>query len=382
MKIHLLLVAVLFGKSLCAAPFIESYVGAAYTFDDNTFFSEKDKISDSASDLSAGLIFSNNTEGLTAQIEPSIRVHESWSNSSFNEVSPSLSIASHSQSERSTLGFILKVQKESTRISETVNADNSTASGIVVDGKNRLYIVASPSWLYRLTPRSSVSMTFTFSEADYNNATDVGLYDYDYQVLDARVSRSISERTEVWVGPTYGRYSSFESDSSSTTYGLNAGVDSSTLEKLNAGLRLGWVATDSEVAQSTDKSDLISSEAFLKYKWARGQSRFFYKYDISPTGTGQLNQTSHVGSDMTMKHNSLLDSKFSIGFLQRKDARSNPDNLTTEAFYVTPTIGFELARNSFVEFSLSYDSESIDGLSKERFKASIQYIFRPSGMYL
>lgn len=376
------LLALFLSEALCADPLLESYAEMGFYYDDNTFFSAEEQQDESSADLHAGLVFTNSTEALLTRIEPAIKFHESFSDSSLNEIAPSLEIESRSQSERAVIGFVLRVQKDSTRVSETVSADNSSASGIVVKGKDRLFISASPNWLYRLTPTRSVSVNFTFSESDYNNASDVGLYDYDFQSLDARLVQGINERTEIWVGPSYLRYTSFERDSSSTTSGLAVGIKTNAFERLVAGGRLGWVSTDFRVNQEKSTSGSISAESYLEYRWELGSSKAFYRYDISPSGIGELNKSNSIGTDIDIRYSSFLETNLSVGYVQKEVARSTASNEIKESFYISPALTIKMARNSFLKFSLNFDSEIIENITKDRLQAGIQYIYRPAGKYL
>lgn len=376
------------GATICSVqpafgvPLIEPYAGIGLSYDDNALFQENDVKEDVAADLKAGLIFSNDTEAVSAKIEPSLKIHESFSDSSLSEISPALSITSRSVAERTTLNFNLKVQRDSTRTSEVVSTEDATATGIVVEGKDRLFIAASPSWLYRLTPRSSLAVNFGFSEADYDDAEDAGLFDYDNQVLSTRFVQNLTQKTDLWAGPSYRRYTSFDRDSSATTSGFDIGLDSDVSERNRVGFEIGWVSSEARLKDEKTNFDTVKVRTSLDRDWETGAARILFQHDVSPAGTGELYLTNRLTASFLTRFNSQFNGSMSLGYVDTEIARLNDNSSQRETVYFEPRMGVKLSSESSLDFSIRYNSEVTDGGSKERLKAGVSYVYRPAGNYL
>lgn len=373
--------AVTMAQPLFAAPLIEPYIGTGLSFDDNVVFSSENQKDDFGVDLLAGFVFSNNTEVMAATIEPMIRVYESFSESVFNEISPSLTINSVSKSERTTLNFLLKVQRDSTRTSELLTTADSTATGIAVQGKNRLFITAKPQWLYRLTPNSNISLNFTFSEADYNNGEEVGLYDYDNQALGLKYTQSVTERMELWAGPSYRRYTSFQRDSAATTSGFDVGVSGYISQRMQSIVEVGWSSSENRLASEKSTIDTVTANSSLNYKWDHGKATLIFQHDLSPSSIGELYKTNRLASDIETQINSRFSLGVAASYSEIEIARLTADKIRNQQAYIKQTIRFKLANNSDLEFSIRFDSYNSEGVVKDRLQGGFSYQYRPAGRY-
>jgi hypothetical protein len=104
----------------------------------------------------------------------------------------------------------------------------------------------TPTWSWFMTKLTQLQLTYSLSDVSYVNGESVGLYDYRYSSLSAKLSYQLEIDTQIFLLPVYSVFRTSGTTSESKTTSYQVGVTRTFSETMNGTLSVGGRDTSSE----------------------------------------------------------------------------------------------------------------------------------------
>jgi hypothetical protein len=199
--------------------------------------------------------------------------------------------------------------------SATPGGEETVDIGLVNRQVQRDSLLVSPSWTWRVTERSRLTLNYRFDDVSYPDAEPVDrLVDHNSHRGGGTLGYRLTERDEVTGTLTYTR-ANFEDEPSDRTYddwALTAGISRDFSETLNGTLE-GGVRFTSFERDGEDEEDDTGYLIRLRLR-QRGELTLLdlrAEHDLVPSGAGALLETNRIALLIDRK----LTPRFSASFL-------------------------------------------------------------------
>ena len=165
----------------------------------------------------------------------------------------------------------------------------------------------NPSWDYRLSEWSFLSLGLAYTNTSYVESDDVRLFDYDYWIVDSTISHQLNVQTRLLALVALSRYQLKTVDAYTDSYLVKLGVirdfSQSTRGDFWLGVRENKSVFGEGGAEVTDSGTDIMLDAKIKKRLEATTLTGSLGRSISPTGFGYLylrdNIRVSVDHDMT-----------------------------------------------------------------------------------
>lgn len=315
--------------------YVEPEVGVQTFYDDNIGLERVDETSSAGVSARAAVTAGQRTEITNIGIESRIDSREYFEDSERSHTDFHFLLDSSRQFERNSLGFGATYDYDSTMTSEL------ETTGLVDANKRRRAWSVNPSWTHNFNERTAITTGAAYFDAEYIDAEDTSLSDYDYTTGYLSVDYGWDERTRL-----LGRveYSDYQPDRGidSQTWGLLGGFSRNFSEIWSASLQLGVRQTD--VGDETETGQL--SDLLIARRSETGVMTLLASRSLSPNGSGELLETLAVEFDWEQPITERLE------FLLFAEARRNEVSVASnrssgdrDYFVVRPRLAYRLDRD-------------------------------------
>lgn len=219
----------------------------------------------------------------------------------------------------------------------TLQSEQAT-TGLTQARRQRSLSGLSPSWRYAVSERSSVSASYQFSVADYEQGA--GLKDYSDQQASLGYQYLLSETTAVSISAGGSRFETTAGDVLTDTQRADAGLTHAFSERFSAGLSVGYRRSDTRlssflcplvpavlcdifdiplqefVGRSRDRG--LSLNATADYGWERTFMGLRASRNTNPSGSGLVVVTEQVGGSLRHDFSEKLSGSVSGDWLRSR----------------------------------------------------------------
>lgn len=148
-----------------------------------------------------------------------------------------LRIFSAYRTERSTTQLEASHTRDSVLTGEYISSD----TGVAQAHRKRKTDSVSPAWSWMFSERIRLQMAYQHTDVSYEDAQDVGLYDYQYRAVTTTLTNQLSELSQVFISVGYTTFhvpfTEFDSDTRSLQAGITRNFSATTRGTLQAGVR-------------------------------------------------------------------------------------------------------------------------------------------------
>jgi len=144
-----------------------------------------------------------------------------------------------------------------------------------------------PVWTQNITERSSVQLSYGYTDVDFKNAAGTGLVDYTDQNVAFSFSRSITPRDSLSITTSGSQYRASSVDNKTDTTRLLVGYARTYSETSNVSIAVGASNTKQEFGSTVDRSSGSLFEASAREFSETIQLEGTISRDVSPSGLGR-----------------------------------------------------------------------------------------------
>ncbi len=301
----------------------------------------------------------------TSDIAVKAEVNSRWFSevSDFDRTNGALYFKSFQQLERVRVGLNGRLNYDSTETSE------EQTSGIVQVNKRRTRVFLEPSLRYSLTQRADISATLSQELITYEDVENIPLFNYTYSTAEAGIRYRWTERINFISSLSYDRYEANSVESSSNTYGINAGAEYAVSPTLSVSGYAGTQYSESETLSfegENEKNDTSGFQFRLRVAKGLDSGRLIFDAErgLLPTGRGTLLETTSafLGLDYPIKPR--LGAKMSVRAYRNREPGGEASVNNRDFIRLEPKLAYKLTRNTNLELGYQYrfqDRDSTEG---------------------
>jgi hypothetical protein len=223
----------------------------------------------------------------------------------------------------------------------------------------RVVLTTKPS--RRLSDVWTADATVAWSADDYDEGESVGLVDYDYTSIGGQLSYSMTERTSLGVGVSYGRLDIPSRSDTTAQYAANVRVDTAINELWQASIGGGPLRVVS--------GDVSDPGIGLSMNLQRRSETSSFSIDLSndtiPDGRGTLSRRTVAAASFSRDLSSRLATELSANWVLTRDALPavGVDLGTVTYWNVTPVLRWRAAPTVSVSFSMTWSRQERENMT-------------------
>ena len=235
-----------------------------------------------------------------------LRFDEFGDTSGGNDIAAFLGADGSYLTQRSQFQFDVALSTQSTLTSETATTGRSDANG------QQYQLAIRPAWTYRLSERSTLGVSVSYTDVFYEGVDDGSLSDYRSGSLSLSAGRRLTETAGVNLVVSYGQYQSQGGENESENLALQLGADYQLSETLRVdalfGLRQTAVTFSDPAGRSVtqDSAGPTYSIGVQKQLARGGQLTLRALRELTPSGASEVLDTISLQVGYTYPINERL----------------------------------------------------------------------------
>jgi len=276
-----------------------------------------------------------------------------------------LSFNSFSQtSERTKLGLSGEFRRDDLRqiTDSAVDVDGGRDSdvGLIQTDVTRNWRTLRPSWTRSVSERSSVQLSYEFTDVGFDNAAGTGLVDYTDQNLALTYSRNINPRDSFNVTASDSRFRASAVDNSTDTSRLLFGIARAFSETSNGSLAVGASKTRATVGNNVDRSSGFVLEANAREVSDTMELDGTISHDVSPSGIGQSIQSDQLRVRLVRGLTPKLGFSLRATILKNKVLEGSDPNVDRRYYEIEPALDYQWMPQWFFRAAYAYRYQKFD----------------------
>ncbi len=304
---------------------------------------------------------------IKTRVEPKLSYRGYAQDSNLNSFDQYLDFSATSFGERSDLGLNLAFVNDSTLTSELED------SGVAFINKKRAYFSMEPSWRYFMTPLMSVHAEYRFDGVQYEDSGENGLNDFEYQVASGDLERRLGEDSDIVIRGYYQRYKVIELTNKARSLGLEIGYKRRFSSRLEGGVFLGSVVTESTISREDSSSSSVSSNLRLSYKSESSKYLVAFTSGVVPSSTGVVYDQKRIEGRATSKMNESFLWNLDLLVQIRAAIGQNIDQVDRTYYRLAPGVVWRFNRNWSVVANYTFSAEKRAGQGNEARRNQIYF---------
>lgn len=265
-------------------------------------------------------------------------------------------------SERNKLGLNGEFRRDDLR--QTVNGLTTSGGdsdvGLVQSNVTRDWRSLRPSWTRNLSERSSVQLSYGYTDVGFDKAAGTGLVDYTDQNLALTYSRYINPRDSLNVTMNSSRYRASAIDNSADTNRLLFGFAREFSESSRGSVAVGASKTRENVAGTVDDSSGYVVEANARETSETMELDGTLNHDVSPSGIGRSIQSDQLRLRMVRNLTSRLGFSLRATLLRNKALEGSDPTVDRHYYEIEPSIEYQWAPQWFFRAAYAYRYQKFD----------------------
>jgi len=261
------------------------------------------------------------------------------------------------RTERDTFTADAAIKLDSTLTSET------QSSGFMHSRKRRIKKNFALAWTRTLSERTSLKLSYNHTDAKYRNARNTGLSNYTYQVIDALLSYSLSQKTLVYSALSSSLYKGSNVAKTKTRdLGFTVGINYDFSETFSAGISGGLRHADTEykTARSDNKDTGYLLNANIKRSFEQTTVSSVLSRYVLPSGGGALLVTDKLTAEVDYQVDERLSLQL-VSEIYRNSSTDEDDESRDRVFFsIQPKARWKVARWWLIEGSYRYRRQRYD----------------------
>ncbi len=219
--------------------------------------------------------------------------------------------------------------------------------------KRRFLKSVKPEWNHSLTEKTTLNLSYEFTDVTYEDAESTGRTDYLMHSGQLNLSHQLTSKTLLFSNTATTLFSTPDIDSSTIYYSLQAGIQHKFSERWEAEIVGGGRYSTSEFRDRNDHKDTSSglgslASARVTHQYTTGSVNASIAQDIRPTGNGDLQTTNQVAFSWNHQLTEHLSLNLPISALRASAINADTNRLDRSYYQAAPAISWKLTP----EFSL------------------------------
>lgn len=266
-------------------------------------------------------------------------------------------------SERNKLGLSGEFRRDDLR--ETVDSavgvgGGDSDVGLIQADVTRNWRSLRPSWTRAVSERSSVQVSYDFTDVSFENAVGTGLVDYTDQNLALTFSHNINPRDSFNVITSNSRYRASAIDNSTDTSRLLIGIARAFSETSHGSLAVGGSSTRANVANTVDRSSGFVLEANAREVSDIMELDGTISHDVSPSGVGQSVQSDQLRLRLARGLTPKLSFSLRTTILKNKVLEGSDPTVDRRYYEIEPALDYQWMPQWFFRAAYSYRYQKFD----------------------
>lgn len=231
-------------------------------------------------------------------------------------------------------------------------------TGYVQTDKRRQRAAISPTWIFKLTPRTSVETAFSYEDVSYEDVDLIPLFDYNFSTAAATLVYDLTERSQLFGRVSADRYDASQVDTQSDSRGIEIGASHQLSETLSITLFAGARNTTAQTptwfgVQETDNSGPLF-EVKLKKSLEVGEFSVTADRSLLPSSNGSLLDTTSLSMSFAYPLNEAWKFRFDASGYRNRSPDEGIGTYDRDYLSFAPHVEHRLTEEIFLDVSYRY----------------------------